>query len=33
MNILNIRALRGPNLWGLHTAIQLLVKCGDQEYL
>jgi len=32
MNILNIRALRGPNLWGLHTAIQLLVKCGDQEY-
>ncbi len=31
MNILNIRALRGPNLWGLHTAIQALVSCSGQE--
>jgi cyanophycin synthetase len=32
MNIFNIRALRGPNLWGLHTAIQLLVNCSGEEY-
>ncbi len=32
MKILNIRALRGPNLWGLHTAIQALVSCAGQEY-
>jgi cyanophycin synthetase len=32
MIILNIRVLRGPNLWGLHTAIQLLVNFSDQEY-
>ncbi len=32
MIILNIRVLRGPNLWGLHTAIQLLVDFSDQEY-
>jgi cyanophycin synthetase len=31
MNILNIRALRGPNLWGLHTAIQALVSCSKEE--
>jgi cyanophycin synthetase len=31
MNILNIRALRGPNLWGLHTAIQALVSCSPDE--
>ena len=31
MNILNIRALRGPNLWGLHTAIQALVSSSGQE--
>jgi cyanophycin synthetase len=32
MKILNTRALRGPNLWGLHTAIQALVSCSGQEY-
>ena len=32
MIILNIRVLRGPNLWGLHKAIQLLVNFSDQEY-
>lgn len=31
MNILNIRALRGPNLWGLHTVIQALVSCSKEE--
>jgi cyanophycin synthetase len=31
MNILHIRALRGPNLWGLHTAIQAHVSCSGQE--
>jgi len=32
MNILNIRALRGLNFWGLHTAIQVLVNCSGEEY-
>lgn len=32
MKILNIRALRGPNVWGLHTAIQALFSCSGQEY-
>ena len=32
MKILNTKALRGPNLWGLHTAIQALVSCSGQEY-
>ena len=31
MNILNTRLLRGPNLWSLHTAIQVVVKCSEQE--
>lgn len=31
MNILNIRALRGPNLWSLHTAIQAVVRCTEDE--
>jgi cyanophycin synthetase len=31
MNILNIRALRGPNLWSLHTAIQIVLSCSDEE--
>ena len=31
MIILNIRVLRGPTLWGLHKAIQLLVNFSDQE--
>jgi cyanophycin synthetase len=31
MNILNIRALRGPNLWSLHTSIQAVVSCEGAE--
>jgi cyanophycin synthetase len=31
MNILNIRALRGPNIWSLHTAIQAVVRCTEDE--
>lgn len=31
MNILNTRLLRGPNLWSLHTAIQVVVKCTQEE--
>ncbi len=31
MKILKIQALRGPNLWGLHTAIQALVSCSGPE--
>ncbi len=31
MNILNIRLLRGPNLWSLHTAVQAVVECSNQE--
>jgi cyanophycin synthetase len=31
MNILNTRALRGPNLWSLHTAIQVVVRCAGDE--
>jgi len=31
MNILNIRALRGPNLWSLHTTIQTVVSCNREE--
>lgn len=31
MNILNIRALRGPNLWSLHTTIQAVVACSGAE--
>jgi cyanophycin synthetase len=32
MNIFNLRALRGPNLWGLHTAIHALVSCSGLEH-
>ncbi|HEX5790223.1 MAG TPA: acetate--CoA ligase family protein, partial [Luteolibacter sp.] len=32
MNIQNTRALRGPNLWGLHTAIQVLVTFDDEPH-
>jgi cyanophycin synthetase len=32
MIILNSRVLRGPNLWGRHTAIQLLINFSDQEF-
>jgi cyanophycin synthetase len=31
MNIVHIQALRGPNLWSLHTAIQAVVSCPEQE--
>jgi cyanophycin synthetase len=31
MNILNIRALRGPNIWSLHTLIQAVVQCTEDE--
>jgi cyanophycin synthetase len=32
MIILNSRVLRVPNLWGRHTAIQLLINFSDQEF-
>ncbi|MDP2195491.1 MAG: cyanophycin synthetase [Rhodocyclaceae bacterium] len=31
MEISRIRALRGPNLWSRHTAIQVLVLCEENE--
>jgi cyanophycin synthetase len=31
MEISRIRALRGPNLWSRHTAIQALVSCAENE--
>ena len=31
MEISRIRALRGPNLWSRHTAIQALVLCEENE--
>ena len=31
MEVSRIRALRGPNLWSHHTAIQSVVVCTDQE--
>ena len=31
MELTRIRALRGPNIWGRHTAIEALVKCEDNE--
>ncbi len=31
MEVSRIRALRGPNLWSHHTAIQALVVCNGQE--
>ena len=31
MEISRIRALRGPNLWSRHTAIQALVSCEENE--
>ncbi|MDR2187810.1 MAG: cyanophycin synthetase [Azonexus sp.] len=31
MNISRIRALRGPNLWSRHTAIQAIVTCDGDE--
>lgn len=31
MEVSRIRALRGPNLWSRHTAIEAIVACGDAE--
>ncbi|GAB3772853.1 cyanophycin synthetase [Ramlibacter monticola] len=31
MEISRIRALRGPNLWSRHTAIEAVVSCSDDE--
>ncbi len=31
MDISNIRMLRGPNLWGRHTAVQAIVSCTEAE--
>ena len=31
MELTRIRALRGPNLWGKHTAIEALVSCEENE--
>ena len=31
MEVTRIRALRGPNLWSHHTAIQSIVACADHE--
>ena len=31
MELTRIRALRGPNLWGRHTALEVLVKCEENE--
>ncbi|MDR2836963.1 MAG: cyanophycin synthetase [Azonexus sp.] len=31
MDVSRIRALRGPNLWSRHTAIQAIVTCADGE--
>ncbi len=32
MDVSRIRALRGPNLWSRHTAIQTIVTCAGNEY-
>jgi cyanophycin synthetase len=31
MEVSRIRALRGPNLWSRHTAIEAIVSCSDME--
>jgi cyanophycin synthetase len=31
MELIRVRALRGPNLWSRHTALELLVDCRDDE--
>mgnify|MGYP006161051723 CR=1 FL=1 len=31
MQVSRIRALRGPNLWTRHTAIEAVVSCSEQE--
>ena len=31
MEVSRIRALRGPNLWSRHTAIEAVVRCTENE--
>ena len=31
MEVSRIRALRGPNLWSRHTAIEAIVACDEVE--
>jgi cyanophycin synthetase len=31
MDVSRIRALRGPNLWSRHTAVEAIVSCGEDE--
>jgi len=31
MEVSRTRALRGPNLWSRHTAIEAIVKCSEAE--
>ncbi|HOG03348.1 MAG TPA: cyanophycin synthetase, partial [Accumulibacter sp.] len=31
MQVSRIRALRGPNLWSRHTAIEAIVYCAEDE--
>ena len=31
MDVTRIRALRGPNLWSRHTAIEAVVECSAPE--
>ena len=31
MEVSRIRALRGPNLWSRHTAIEAIVACSESE--
>ena len=31
MELSRVRALRGPNLWSHHTAIEVIVKCSGDE--
>ena len=31
MEVTRVRALRGPNLWSHHTAIQSVVSCSELE--
>ena len=31
MEVSRIRALRGPNLWTRHTAVEAMAKCEDGE--
>ncbi len=33
MKLSRIRALRGPNLWSRHTAIEAIVSCSETECL